>query len=179
MNLSDEHFIQYPVPYARELDARHRAIQARFRAIVEPKPAPSRMRTYLVKAANLPSGPAEAPPPLRPARLPWGSPRSLLVIVKAVSDHYGVDVAEVVSKRRQERVVKPRQIAMMLCKQMTPHSYPSIGRAFGGKDHTTVIHAVRKYERLIRDDPALTEEVALIKHALALRLSKAASENGG
>jgi len=63
-------------------------------------------------------------------------------------------------------VVKPRQIAMYLAKVLTPRSLPEIGRRFGGRDHTTVLHAVRKIEGLAKIDTTLNEELELLKRML-------------
>ena len=63
-------------------------------------------------------------------------------------------------------IVKPRQIAMFLAKTMTPRSFPEIGRRFGGRDHTTVLHAVRKIEDLLEKDNKLSQEVELLKRLI-------------
>jgi len=79
-------------------------------------------------------------------------------IQKTVADYYKIRVAELHSKRRTRSIARPRQVAMALAKELTNHSLPEIGDAFGGRDHTTVLHAVRKVEELreshqdIRDD---------------------------
>jgi chromosomal replication initiator protein len=65
-----------------------------------------------------------------------------------VAEHYRIRKAEMVSARRAREVARPRQVAMYLSKQLTPKSLPDIGRRFGGRDHTTVIHAVRQIEKL-------------------------------
>jgi chromosomal replication initiator protein len=70
------------------------------------------------------------------------------------------------SARRARSVARPRQIAMYLSKQLTTRSLPEIGRKFGGRDHTTVIHAVRKIEQLRDEDPALDEDVDLLRRML-------------
>ena len=64
------------------------------------------------------------------------------------------------------KLARPRQIAMYLSKQLTSRSLPEIGRKFGGRDHTTVIHAVRKIEQLREEDPALDEDVDLLRRML-------------
>ncbi len=69
-------------------------------------------------------------------------------IQKTVADHYKIKVSDLLSKRRSRSIARPRQIAMALAKQLTTHSLPEIGEAFGGRDHTTVIHACRKIEEL-------------------------------
>ena len=65
-----------------------------------------------------------------------------------VADHYRIRKAEMTSARRAREVARPRQVAMYLSKQLTPRSLPDIGRRFGGRDHTTVIHAVQQIEKL-------------------------------
>jgi chromosomal replication initiator protein len=74
--------------------------------------------------------------------------------------------AGLLSDRRTRVIVKPRQIAMYLAKTMTPRSFPEIGRRFGGRDHTTVLHAVRKIEELINSDTKLGHEIELLKRLI-------------
>lgn len=80
-------------------------------------------------------------------------------IQRAVCDYYRIDRAEMSSKRRARAVVRPRQVAMYLAKVMTPRSYPEIGRKFGGRDHSTVIHAVRLVEGLRAQDDEIDNDV--------------------
>jgi chromosomal replication initiator protein len=87
-------------------------------------------------------------------------------IQKLVATHYNVSRADILSSRRSAGVVKPRQIAMYLAKQLTLRSLPEIGRRFGGRDHTTVLHAVRKIEGAVGADPTLREDVELLKRML-------------
>ncbi|WP_299566089.1 chromosomal replication initiator protein DnaA [Enterovirga sp.] len=87
-------------------------------------------------------------------------------IQKLVATRYNVSRSDILSERRTAAVVKPRQIAMYLSKVLTLRSLPEIGRRFGGRDHTTVLHAVRKIEKLIGGDTALSEEVELLKRML-------------
>ena len=87
-------------------------------------------------------------------------------IQKIVAQHYNVSRSDILSSRRTATVVRPRQIAMYLAKTMTLRSLPEIGRRFGGRDHTTVLHAVRKIEGLVGQDPALSEEVEVLKRRL-------------
>jgi chromosomal replication initiator protein len=75
-------------------------------------------------------------------------------------------MAEMTSSRRARAVARPRQVAMYLSKQLTSRSLPEIGRKFGGRDHTTVIHAVKKIEELIESDSALAEDVELLRRML-------------
>ena len=87
-------------------------------------------------------------------------------IQRKVSDHYRIRHAEMVSARRAREVARPRQIAMYLAKQLTPRSLPEIGRRFGGRDHTTVIHAVKQIEKLRHTDAELDADVRLLLRQL-------------
>jgi len=87
-------------------------------------------------------------------------------IQRTVSRHYNVSRTDMLSNRRTRQIVKPRQIAMYLAKIMTPRSLPEIGRRFGGRDHTTVLHAVRKVEGLITEDGQLAKELELLKRLI-------------
>lgn len=87
-------------------------------------------------------------------------------ILKIVSRHYKVPRNELLSARRSRDVVRPRQIAMYLAKALTSRSLPEIGRRFGGRDHTTVLHSVRKVEQMIKDDLELSQEIELLKRML-------------
>ena len=87
-------------------------------------------------------------------------------IQKLVATHYNVSRADILSSRRTANVVRPRQIAMYLSKVLTLRSLPEIGRRFGGRDHTTVLHAVRKIEGLTGTDRVLGDEVELLKRML-------------
>jgi chromosomal replication initiator protein len=87
-------------------------------------------------------------------------------IQKLVASRYNVSRSDILSERRTAAVVKPRQIAMYLAKVLTLRSLPEIGRRFGGRDHTTVLHAVRKIEKALGEDAALSEEVELLKRML-------------
>jgi chromosomal replication initiator protein len=88
-------------------------------------------------------------------------------IQKRVAAHYGVRVAEMFSARRARNIARPRQVAMYLAKILTSLSYPEIGRQFGGRDHTTVMHAVRSIEGLMASDSGMAEDVQLLKSLLA------------
>ena len=81
-------------------------------------------------------------------------------IQKRVAEHFNIRLSEMTSARRARSVARPRQVAMYLAKQLTTRSLPEIGRKFGGRDHTTVMHAVRKIEELKLSDRALDEDVA-------------------
>jgi chromosomal replication initiator protein len=87
-------------------------------------------------------------------------------IQKLVASHYNVSRSDILSSRRTANVVRPRQIAMYLAKLLTLRSLPEIGRRFGGRDHTTVLHAVRKIEELAGRDGMLLDEIDLLKRML-------------
>jgi len=88
-------------------------------------------------------------------------------ILKIVSRHFKIPRTDILSARRSRDVVRPRQIAMYLAKSLTSRSLPEIGRQFGGRDHTTVLHSVRKVEQLMRDDGDLCQEIELLKRMLS------------
>ncbi|MCF8496015.1 MAG: chromosomal replication initiator protein DnaA [Alphaproteobacteria bacterium] len=87
-------------------------------------------------------------------------------IQKKVTEHYNLRPADMHSARRARAVARPRQIAMYLAKQLTCRSLPEIGRKFGGRDHTTVMHAVRKIEELMGDDVQVAQDVDIIRRTL-------------
>jgi len=87
-------------------------------------------------------------------------------IQRRVAEHFNIKMAEMTSSRRARVVARPRQVAMYLAKQLTSRSLPEIGRKFGGRDHTTVIHAVKKIEELMESDSALAEDVELLRRML-------------
>ncbi|WP_344708068.1 chromosomal replication initiator protein DnaA [Sphingomonas swuensis] len=83
-----------------------------------------------------------------------------------VAEHYCIRKAEMVSARRAREVARPRQVAMYLSKQLTPKSLPDIGRRFGGRDHTTVIHAVKQIEKLRASDPDIDAAIRMLTRQL-------------
>jgi chromosomal replication initiator protein len=87
-------------------------------------------------------------------------------IQRVVARQYNVSRADLLSSRRTANVVRPRQVAMYLAKTLTLRSLPEIGRRFGGRDHTTVLHAVRKIENLVNTDTSLAQEIELLKRQL-------------
>ena len=87
-------------------------------------------------------------------------------IQKRVAEHHNIRLSDMHSARRARAVARPRQIAMYLAKQLTTRSLPEIGRKFGGRDHTTVMHAVRKVEELRSTDSAFSEDVELLRRML-------------
>ena len=87
-------------------------------------------------------------------------------IQKRVAEHYNIRLGEMYSARRSRAIARPRQVAMYLAKQLTSRSLPEIGRKFGGRDHTTVMHAVRKVDELCALDSAFSEDVELLRRML-------------
>ena len=87
-------------------------------------------------------------------------------IQKLVASTYKLTIDELVSKNNARQISHPRQIAMYLCKHLTKHSYPEIGRAFGGKHHTTVIHSVEKIEALVATDETLQRLISELSESL-------------
>jgi chromosomal replication initiator protein len=87
-------------------------------------------------------------------------------IQKRVAEHFNVKLADMHSARRARAVARPRQVAMYLAKQLTTRSLPEIGRKFGGRDHTTVMHAVRKIEELRALDSGFSEDIELLRRML-------------
>lgn len=96
-----------------------------------------------------------------------GEPR-IEHIQRVVVDHFpGVTMRDLNSPRRIAKIVLPRQIAMYLAKTMTARSLPDVGRRFGGRDHTTVLHAVRKIEALVASKPEIASTVEMLRKAIA------------
>lgn len=89
-------------------------------------------------------------------------------IQKRVAEHFNIRLADMHSARRARAVARPRQVAMYLAKQLTSRSLPEIGRKFGGRDHTTVMHAVRKVEELRSADIGFNEDVELLRRMLEI-----------
>ena len=87
-------------------------------------------------------------------------------IQKVVAEYYKIKVADLHSKRRSRSVARPRQVAMAIAKELTSHSLPEIGDAFGGRDHTTVLHACRKVEELSQSDPDISEDYSNLMRLL-------------
>jgi chromosomal replication initiator protein len=87
-------------------------------------------------------------------------------IQKAVAAHYKIRVNDLLSASRSRSVARPRQVAMALAKELTKHSLPEIGKAFGGRDHSTVIHAARKVAELREADALIEEDYKILLRTL-------------
>lgn len=88
-------------------------------------------------------------------------------IIKTVCEYYKIKVSEMLSKRRNRSLARPRQLAMALCKELTNHSLPEIGEAFGGRDHTTVLHACRLVKRLVESQSDMAEDFSNLMRLLS------------
>ncbi|MBM4439228.1 MAG: chromosomal replication initiator protein DnaA [Candidatus Rokubacteria bacterium] len=101
----------------------------------------------------------------------WGEDEKVITIEqiqRKVSEHFGIKIADLKAKSRTQAVAFPRQVAMYLSRQLTHASLAEVGRAFGGKDHTTVLHAVDKIQKLLQDDPRFRKTVDGIIHGITL-----------
>jgi chromosomal replication initiator protein len=87
-------------------------------------------------------------------------------IEEAVAERFHVKIADIRSRRRSKTLVHPRQIAMYLCREMTDSSFPEIGRHFGGKDHTTIIHACKQISKAKEIDGTLKAALDSLKHQI-------------
>lgn len=87
-------------------------------------------------------------------------------IQRKVAEHYNIRLSDMIGPKRLRNIARPRQVAMYLSKQLTPRSLPEIGRRFGGRDHTTIIHGVRKIEELMTSDSQLSDDLQLLRRLL-------------
>ena len=87
-------------------------------------------------------------------------------IQRRVAEHYNIRLSDMIGPKRLRNFARPRQVAMFLCKQLTSRSLPEIGRRFGGRDHTTVMHGVRRIEELRSSDGQIAEDLELLRRAL-------------
>ena len=94
-------------------------------------------------------------------------PVTIDMIQKLVAEYYKIRIADLLSSRRNRSITRPRQLAMALAKALTRHSLPEIGNAFGGRDHTTVLHACRKIEELRREDRRIDEDYENMQRILS------------
>lgn len=101
-------------------------------------------------------------PPVAKRHLPF-----IAEIQAAVSARFDIPLYEMTSARRAKEIARPRQVAMYLCRNMTRNSLPDIGRRFGNRDHTTVIHAIKRIEALRKEDGELDGHVRWLEGALA------------
>ena len=102
---------------------------------------------------------------------------SILQIQEEVSKYYHVPLKDLKGKKRVKTIVVPRQISMYLAREMTDNSLPKIGAEFGGKDHTTVIHAHEKIQQLLEKDPAIQKKSVKLKFIELLGCGKLNKKN--
>jgi chromosomal replication initiator protein len=91
---------------------------------------------------------------------------SIEEIQRKVAEHYNIRLSDMIGPKRLRTIARPRQVAMYLAKQLTPRSLPEIGRRFGGRDHTTIMHGVRKIEELMATDSQLADDLQLLRRLL-------------
>jgi chromosomal replication initiator protein len=91
---------------------------------------------------------------------------SIEEIQRRVSDHYNIRLSDMIGPKRVRSFARPRQVAMYLCKQLTSRSLPEIGRRFGGRDHTTVMHGVRRIEELRQQDAQIADDLEMLRRLL-------------
>lgn len=91
---------------------------------------------------------------------------SIEEIQRRVAEHYNIRLSEMIGPKRLRNFARPRQVAMFLCKQMTSRSLPEIGRRFGGRDHTTVMHGVKRIEELRNQDAQIAEDLEILRRTL-------------
>ena len=87
-------------------------------------------------------------------------------IQRKVSEHYNIRLSDMIGPKRLRSYARPRQVAMYLCKHLTSRSLPEIGRRFGGRDHTTVMHGVKRIDELRQQDGQIAEDLELLRRAL-------------
>lgn len=144
-----------------EMRAAHKARRAKF----WPKPVKVVDHTPDVEpVAVTVAAPVE--PFIPPAPMVAYADRKVLAIKRAVARHYRCTVSDIDSRRRTADIVRPRQVAMYLAKVLTTRSLPEIGRRIGRRDHTTVLHAVRKIEALRTADADLDSTLAMIEREM-------------
>ena len=91
---------------------------------------------------------------------------SIEEIQRKVAEHYNVRLSDMIGPKRLRTIARPRQVAMYLCKQLTSRSLPEIGRRFGGRDHTTIMHGIRKIDELMAADSQMADDIRLLKRLL-------------
>lgn len=160
-------------PTAMQIHHRHKAFHAAIaqKAAMVGKPLP--VKSLLPEAL-----PAEPDPPRMLPPIPNSIIAEAVEIVSpswqgsikkiqfAICKEYGVTLADLFSQRRGAEIVRPRQVAMFLCKRLTNRSLPEIARRFGGRDHTTALHAIRKIDRLIATDAELRARVVTLAESV-------------
>jgi chromosomal replication initiation ATPase DnaA len=162
-----------------QLHSEHKARRARLFDSEPPKPKPAKLRDYTpqhppqyIKSITYLQGVNLTRRVLRIVEITLerrllAKASSLAEVLHAVGSHFLVSKMDLLSQRRDARVMRPRQIVYYLAKELTPLSYPEIGRRIGGRDHTTVLHGVRKIENLEKADSKLRETLKSLRQRLA------------
>lgn len=173
-------------PTTIELEAARR--RERFRASIAARaaalhPAPAAVAPVAPLSMADALAPQRFPPLYPPPHIPdtfydsaaWANDEpqpphvTIRAIQRAVSDHFEMSVTEMLANRRNAPVVRIRQMAIYLCKELTGKSLPDIGRRFGGKDHTTILHAIRRVTALALADSNTAQDICIIKRKLGWR----------
>lgn len=118
----------------------------------------AKLKDRIIMAGLLP----DEEPALLPAKRP-----SIAEIVYLVAEHFELDIIDIASNRREQKIVMPRQIAMYLAKRLTIHSLATIGQAIGDRDHTTVMHAVGQIKKRREVEPELNQHVVAVENEIA------------
>lgn len=163
----DAHFCQHPTPLQLEADARRRVFRASIDEQAKIAANPQRALPVWVPYASR----IETEPKIKPEQAPEDQPEkprypSLPAIIRAVAAHYKVSGLDMISARRTANIVLPRHAGMYLAKMLTPRSLPQIGRAFGGRDHTSVIFAVNKVAGFVAGHVEVAARMDVIKGLL-------------
>ncbi len=164
-----EELERHPWPELKRQFHAHRERQARLggRYFDTPKQRPA-ARVETVEPVVVPIvEQEEEAEPVEVVVLPLPAPKLTIDAIKrAVCQHYGISNTDIMSDHRHRKVVRPRQVAIYLCRKHTTRSYPEIGRKFGGRDWTTCIHARRRVEEMISSNPEIAKDVAELEEFL-------------
>jgi hypothetical protein len=156
---------------AAEVLENARAVQRRIEAMRKPAPAPKMVRPVVVTPESQTEpviGKIDETIPM------WPYMHTIKKIIKLVAKHYGVPVDALVGHQRTHPLVHYRQEAMFLARKLTTYSLPEIGRRFGGRDHTTVLHACTKIGKRLETDKAMQETFDSIQRAIETSASQLA-----
>lgn len=130
-----------------------------------PKPCEAVMQIEQPEIRPVEEKPMDAPASVTVIMTQSGFP-TIASIIAVVCAKYGVTRTDILSHRRTRNVVVPRQIAIVLAKRLTLRSLPELGRRFGNRDHTTILHAINKISRMRADDPAFDAELQALEREL-------------
>lgn len=150
------------------IDAAANQHQAKLGQAQQQKDRLAQIAAFEFAMANMPRKPVVPPIPEPKVKLviPPNLSLHILTIQGAVAEHFGITRVELVSRRRTKNVAEPRQIAMYLAKDLTRQSLPQIGRKFGWRDHTTVLHAVNKMRAEVLNGTEMGQAILKIRREL-------------